>query len=169
MHLSIHAVIIVRNCMNIFWTHYTPTQINLPMYLSIYAEEQQVTQCWISIILSSCYTFLKPSKLIQHKSSCWILQHQFLKIHTAYLLFLNVKVIDEEKIVTIVHCEAATLRYTYQWTGACEFAKEIISPKTNLIFLQDGFDFILPFGEIGGPFFIAIVFLRHHICICKMH
>ena len=40
-------------------TLYSYLDKSTSMYLSIYAEEQQVTKCWISIILSSCYTFLK--------------------------------------------------------------------------------------------------------------
>ena len=65
MHLSIHAVIAVRNCMKIFWTHYTPT------YLACLAEEQQVTQCRISLILSS---------LVMHSATLlyWVIM--FLRI-----------------------------------------------------------------------------------------
>ena len=40
-------------------TLYSYLDKSTSMYLSIYAEEQQVTKCLISIILSSCYTFLK--------------------------------------------------------------------------------------------------------------
>ena len=77
------------------------------MYLSIYAEEQQVTKCWISIILSSCYTFLKTHLI--NSTQKFLLDTLASIFENPYLLFLNV----EEKIATIVDCEAATLRFTY--------------------------------------------------------